>query len=509
MCVCLLVCIVQTFVDKACVCNAGLTLVQDGLSTTCFRDAVVQSFRGLHPDQRAAQLDYKLVVTGSLGASASTVQVASDTFLRMFTAVSLGCQESGNSTACQALGNLCVLTLYDKNSEACKVFLDLARTRTVSNNIAQWSDSMPWLYFATDTTETTGTVSRKVSFNPRTVTSSVSSRLDLVLATYSLSGEWLGFKDLTDSFQLCPPDPKQSETFLLFGHEYVQRCNLDLLPFLTGAAGAPAFFDPYLRDEGGALIPVKVKLLDYTENSVPVNDNSNSIDDVFVRRFFLFDNVSGKRDLASPPQVVRIASSFTLTFTLNRARGQAIYPPVLTLRYSERLSTDVENYVRPEVGVPSTVASRPSLAAPTISFNLEYTMSVNGFLNSMLFLLITLLILTFLAAVFKLFFLIRRTQSASIDLYFLAKMVLYIAEVFSRVFFWMILGISFYWYIFFKWQDAVYVLLPRERESSPFFSLMVACFVASLCHILHLIYKQCNMDVFFIDWEKTRGRLMG
>lgn len=500
----------QTYVDKACACDTGTTLVTQWESSLCFADAVVQSFRNKYPEQAAASITYKMVVTGTSGGAAATATtVLSDTFTRSFTSAALQCQEQSNGTACQAVGNLCVLDLYDVNSEACKFFADTARQRTVVNSISQWSAHMPWLYFSTDTQATTGTVATSVSFNPAKASTTVSSRVRLVMGTYSLRGKWLGFTNLTDTFQLCPPDPKQSENFLFFGHRYEQSCNLDLLPFLQGSVGEPLFYDIYLQDQGNALVPVKIRLRDYTTNNVKVNINSNSVDDIFVRRFFLYDNVGGKRDATSAPQVVRVASSLRVLITLDKSRGQSMYPPVVEIGYTDHLATDIVNYARPAIGILAPTAKNPSVATPTIRFTIEYTGSVSGFLNTMLFLFITLMILVFLAAIFKLFFLIRRTQSAAIDMVFMFKMLVFFAEVFGRVFFWLLVGISFYWFIFFKWEDAVHVLLPTEADSRPFGSLLIACFATMFVHIIHVIYNQCRSDVFFMDWEKSRGRLQG
>jgi meckelin len=512
----------MTYVNQACVCDSGFTAVAQREGLVCFADQTVQAFRSLYPDQLASTVTYGMVVSGSVGAAPTSQSVLSDTFARRFTSAALACQESQDAEACQTVGNLCVLALYDKSSLACKAFTELARrARAGVNNVAQWSAGLPWLYYSTDTTDTTGAVTMSVSFNPKDQSTSRSSTLRLTAATYSLDGAWLGFTKLTDSFQLCPPDPRQGENFMFFGYRYVQTCNYDLLGLLQGGMAAPSleaaaggrvqpyFYDLYLQDDGGVLVPVKVRLMDYKDGNVAVNANASPLDDQYVRRFVLFDNVGAKKDLNGKPSVVRVASKLTLKTYLNRARGQAIYPPVLEVTYTDRTAADVENYPRSALGSAAVTANLETVATPRLSFTVLYTMSVSGFLTIMLFLFITLMILIFLGAVFKLFFLLRRAQSAAIDFIFLGKMVLYLAELFARVFFWLLVGISFYWFIFFKWQDAVYVLLPEEASCRSFAALLVACFVASLMHILHVVFRQCRADIFLMDWEKSRGRLQG
>ena len=81
-------------------------------------------------------------------------------------------------------------------------------------------------------------------------------------------------------------------------------------------------------------------------------------------------------------------------------------------------------------------------------------------------------------------------------------------------------GVSLWWLIFFKVnspnlsfpnhtvtiqrQDAVYLVIPTTIQQASFTSLVVIAFALKTLDILHLIIRQSNVDIFFIDWEKPK-----
>jgi meckelin len=52
--------------------------------------------------------------------------------------------------------------------------------------------------------------------------------------------------------------------------------------------------------------------------------------------------------------------------------------------------------------------------------------------------------------------------SESIDVKFLARVVVYIAGSLGPLFFWFTFGICLYWYFFYKGQSVLYLVLPSE-----------------------------------------------
>ena len=95
----------------------------------------------------------------------------------------------------------------------------------------------------------------------------------------------------------------------------------------------------------------------------------------------------------------------------------------------------------------------------------------------------------------------------------------------------LLFGVALYWFFFFKLQDEVFVVMPKDDDFNTWVALL--CFVAiaqsisildMVCFPLDIempaevnhkriephsasfvqIYRQASTDVFFIDWEKAR-----
>ena len=86
----------------------------------------------------------------------------------------------------------------------------------------------------------------------------------------------------------------RSTKYLKFGHSMTDTFECDLRSLI----GQEVFFyDPYIVDEAtGELHPIAVLNVNYGGSAVGPNLNvraMDELDDVFTRRFFFFDSVSG------------------------------------------------------------------------------------------------------------------------------------------------------------------------------------------------------------------------
>ena len=88
------------------------------------------------------------------------------------------------------------------------------------------------------------------------------------------------------------------------------------------------------------------------------------------------------------------------------------------------------------------------------------------------------------------------------------KATLTLFDTWCTLFFWYLFGIAAYWFIFFKLEDRVYLLLPLRddwyhtyRKFDIVFGLVCSC---KLLAVLLQIAEQCTIDIFFIDWEKSK-----
>lgn len=93
--------------------------------------------------------------------------------------------------------------------------------------------------------------------------------------------------------------------------------------------------------------------------------------------------------------------------------------------------------------------------------------------------------------------------------YVFIKIIFAMFSVFSSVFFWFLVIIAGYWFIFFKLQEHVYILLPQVNHSSTlyyYFDVLFGLVLATkVIHITcKIFFDQCGFDVFLIDWEKPK-----
>ncbi|PIK39447.1 putative meckelin [Apostichopus japonicus] len=316
-------------------------------------------------------------------------------FNQYYRSVQSLCNSAGNFTACQLLGNLCVMVDYNED--------DYEATCTAYNNIGdQQTDVVNDILAAKHVKYLRGRIQHDRTFQrnfscPRRETSD------------------LWFEDLSGDQQLYA-------------------------------------------------IPVLVDTLKkfnvFVNRATPNNWQ-------LTRRFFLVDNVSGKTAADAPASIVRYASEIELVITLQNEEGQArngrIYPPLLKIKYSEL--TQESDYQ----GDTST----------TVVFKVTYTMDQSGSRRG---LSITLGVLSALAVIHGLVksnAWRRRTGLIYIDIKTMFKFVAFSCGLLANVFFAVIFGYSLYWLLFFKAFDLV-----------------------------HLFAVQCSTDIFLIDWERSRGRLV-
>lgn len=98
---------------------------------------------------------------------------------------------------------------------------------------------------------------------------------------------------------------------------------------------------------------------------------------------------------------------------------------------------------------------------------------------------------------------------------FVIEFIAMSASMFSFLTFWLLFLLSQYYFIAFKLQKTVSTLLPEDIESFTtaneyytFKVVLVLCFWLQLLSVMKKIYDQTNVDVFFMDWEKSRAKLV-
>eukprot|EP00743_Colponemidia_sp_Colp-15_P005392 GILK01005794.1.p1 GENE.GILK01005794.1~~GILK01005794.1.p1 ORF type:complete len:1050 (-),score=117.21 GILK01005794.1:142-2940(-) len=473
----------------SCVCSTGYTAAGDSCVTTTNFNTIDTS----NPVSAAIKVQYRDA------QPFGSVSVTSDTLRYYYMKAAVNCKLYKDLTACQVLGNLCVLQLYDPSTyTVCYLFTQIGLLiGTTVNNRNGWYSSLPWLYYtdAASTVLTDKEIQLTATFGSGS--SSTVNQFTFVTASYALNGTYLGLNELTSELILCPISSTDAKQFKQFGTNVDISCTLNVTSYAY--ASETVFYDLYLKDIDGSLVPVPILITNYRDAS------GTQVSTQYVRRFFLWDNVSGKsasgaylaKTVAS---VIRYAKKVKFTFTSQSGAASKIYPPVVTISYAE-------------VSTSSFADSQYQTA--TATFQTIYTMDPASFKETAQGFFITIHVLLGVLWIFRAYKWARANPPMQTNdnytLRFAARTLLILLEGWAVAMFWFIFAYTTYWLFFFKGSNTVYVLLPESTSSvyELFFivtSLVIACQTVRVLDILH---QQTSADVFLLDWEKSRGRFEG
>lgn len=175
-----------------------------------------------------------------------------------------------------------------------------------------------------------------------------------------------------------------------------------------------------------------------------------------------------------------------------------IYTPLLIINYRERSKTGI---------------AANSLA--TVTFKADYEADSTPFLNVVRGLFIGAMILYGILVIGQICiwsFLPQLSDDVTARCqYAIVKFLITSLHTFSSLFFWFLVILAGYWFVFFKLQERVYLLLPAVLHTSPiYYSFDVVFGLVISTKLVSLVYKiyfdQCDFDIFLIDWEKPKQR---
>jgi meckelin len=211
-------------------------------------------------------------------------------------------QHVSGLTACQILGNLCVMNNYDVGSAPCKQFLAVSQRRSKTYHTQEeWKQTLPWLYYSgegNDVINDNG-IKMKMAFNAE---ANAATTLSFKLAKYRLDGSFVGIEDLSDQFKFCSDSTDNNNVeWKSFGKGYRVEMSCNIKTLLKKQMH---LYDMYVVDTGveackgnqndsECLYPVPVLNRNFMKSGGFPNMNVNVEDeanDQYTRRFFLFDN---------------------------------------------------------------------------------------------------------------------------------------------------------------------------------------------------------------------------
>ncbi|KAK7114529.1 meckelin-like [Littorina saxatilis] len=392
-----------------------------------------------------------------------------------------------NATACQVVANLCTLTLYNE------------RQGRICSYIRQNTLGVPYqlLYFSDDADDV-------INSNdiPDSYTLTPPKIIPFQAMVHSLDGTFLRKVPLTDGLlQLCDTTETIANAAYFFGTYYSYSCNIKALGLWDTVKHPLEFYDIYLEyaDQGqDRLYKTPLQMLDLRDTGDREINTGDMADWRITRRMFLVDNqmsvpiVQGTDPAASEGQVatyVRYAQDITLHVELQEdTKDGKIKVPYFTIKYAEISRSEAETG-----------------ATVQISFSTTYTMSWSSFRRDFQIAVGTLGTLATLYAGYRTWVWSKRAGRPSIDFPSIINFVFYMAASLSNVFFVVTFGIAFYWFIFFKRQDVVYLVHPEGTAVKEWLGLLGAAFTLRALSLIHMIVMQCSADIFLIDWERPRG----
>ncbi|XP_076372833.1 meckelin isoform X2 [Tachypleus tridentatus] len=429
--------------------------------------------------------------------------LTSSFFVDHIQAAIYNCKVKQNGTACQLLGNFCVVLHYymdnynsGTDKDACSVYLDM--TTDDHGLVIQWPQNSPWLYYLENEAKSElyrTNVPNQFSLNPLLP----SSRLNITTAAFHLNGTFLGFLPFQETVrQLCSETPTKLKSAFTFGTIYKHSCKRKLQEFWDSSE--LIIYDLYLVSEQNnksQLYPVPVLVSSLMKNGDYVNKGKDISKWQLVRRIFLTDPVTAiearKKSIKRKPTatVFRYAKDISLSITLkNDDKTGTVYPPLLSVDYGE---SSYDDYMRD--------------AEITITFSVSYHLDQEGRWKDISIAVGVLSALSSVWSFMQTWGWMRRAGKQTIDVVVLGKFIVFVSGCLANVFFMVIFSASLNWLIFYKNQDVVHLMLPSEEEERTISVYLGVALGLKTLQILHLLVIQCSVDVFFVDRERPRYRL--
>lgn len=247
-------------------------------------------------------------------------EITSTYFVENLRAADALCKADSNFTACQLLGNLCVLLNYIQAADACKFYSELKSNKrpTVDKN-NDWPVVMPWLYYESLD------VSQVVDDKGITQKFESNTELSYLFAVFTLNGSFVGIETGLDILHLCRDRPSRIAAASKFATTYRSSCSVTVKEMNNSMF----FYDMYLR-VGENLYPVPLLVENYrsSENEA-VNEGTDRDKWKLTRRFYLVESIVG---MSVNHKWMRFAEKIELNIRMRSTDGE-IFPPMLRIRY--------------------------------------------------------------------------------------------------------------------------------------------------------------------------------
>ena len=504
-----------------CACRAGYVSAGSGCVTQADFDELTRRVPagGL---EGTKTLTYNSVVRSD-GTIGSSDGVVSEVFDYHFVQGAIGCWKYKSPASCQVLANLCVLTLYQEGSGACQFFNELADAASENTNrqypLANWKQGLPWLTYKQQST-TQGAPSTPlallrtplrdsgfqvtVGFYDDTAAGR-SQYLPFQLGRYAMNGTFLGYTELKSQLSVCPMSFHDVQNQNRFGTITVNNCELFLQDLLRAerslANEANIFYELYLQDDNGNFVDVPVLVRNYRLRDGSRPNLGTEISDSWklVRRFLIYDTISGLDQAGSYPQAdqepryVRWASSVQIKVAMDASAPEQIFRPYVIVDYREKEASLIEESTK--------------VAA---SFQMEYFSDYTSLLTWVAIIFTILNLLALVLTAFKFRYYTQRNPRSVLKEdapgCYAFKIIYYLVDTWSELMFWLLFFTSATIFIAYKAQMNAHLLLPEPGPASDhvyraFNAVFATTLACKLLKVLMRIGEQARIDLYLVDFE--------
>ncbi|KAJ3350218.1 Meckelin [Kappamyces sp. JEL0680] len=346
---------------------------------------------------------------------------------------------------------------------------------------------LPWLYWGAGVVATSVSPSTIVSTLLPITSISVSPiapAITYVLGIYTVNGTFLGFEKLSTQFVSAMLGWNQA------GKIFSTSCSITIQSS-SGFEQDTLFYEickwhhavtVVVQLTSGSLYPVAVRI-NPSDPHPTVGSLSNG---PFYRRFMLVDRLSGIKNGAL--SYIQVPTSIQFWLRNDKSNPGQVYIPVLDITYT-------------------TVTTDSLPAAYTVEFGSSYITDYSSAYNTLEIVAAVFGSFVFIYAFFMTRFWNQRNMliPEAFDMGFLLRLFLNLSGYLPMVLFWYIFALALYMMLFYKTQGILFVIIPiYPADLSTFSTVLGICTLLEFINITKKIMDQCQVDIFFIDWEQAK-----
>jgi len=313
-------------------------------------------------------------------------------------------------------------------------------------------------------------------------------------SVHSLDGVYEGMDDMQGKdMQLCDASDSILNAAFVFGTYYSYTCTIPASSLWDKVKYPLKFYEIYLQYEKNGdnrLYKMPLKINNLRQLNEKTNEENGMGDWILTRRFFLVDNVAMQEASETEPGYVRYASNIIMHVTLQGETGSGrIYVPYFEITYTDVSLEEKNNDVQ-----------------VSVSFSVTYDMTTSEYTRSFQIATGTLSALAIIYAGFRTYVWNKRAGRLTIDFPTLVNFIFNLCNYMGNTFFVITFGIAFYFFIFFKSQNVVFLVHLDGQPYKEWLALFGSAFALKTMSLAYMILMQCWTDIFLVDWERPKGQ---